>query len=64
MRDQATPGTDTPRCESTSPIEKFDEGPRQCQFLKGHSGSHYAKTSGGRHVDPQYDYDVTWEDER
>lgn len=50
------------RCESTSPIYKFDEGPRQCRGTQGHDGPHYARTSDGRYVDPQFDYDVTWED--
>ena len=50
------------RCESTSPIYKFDEGPRQCRADKGHAGKHWAKTSDGARVDLQYDYDVTWDD--
>lgn len=51
------------RCESTSPIIKFDEGPRRCHKEKGHDGNHYAKTSDGQHVDPQYDYGCSWNDE-
>jgi hypothetical protein len=52
----------TDRCESLSPIYKFDEGPRLCRGEKNHKGDHYAKTSDGRYVDPQYDYGVTWKD--
>jgi hypothetical protein len=52
------------RCESNSPIIKFDEGPRQCRKEKGHDGPHCAKTSDGKNVDPQYDYEVRWIDAR
>lgn len=50
------------RCESHSPIEKFDEGPRRCVKEKGHKGNHAAKTSDGRYVDPRWDYDCVWDD--
>jgi len=53
----------TVRCESTSPIAKFDEGPRRCRGIKGHKGDHHAKTSDGRYIEPQYDYEDTWNDE-
>ena len=51
------------RCKSTSPIQKFDEGPRQCLGLLGHSGPHYAKISDGRYIDSRWDDDVKWEDD-
>jgi hypothetical protein len=51
------------RCPSTSPIQKFDEGPRQCRKEKGHAGPHYALTSDGKYVDTLYDYACRWDDE-
>jgi len=50
------------RCPSTSPILKFDEGPRRCVLAEGHSGKHHAPTSEGRYVPYGVpDYTVTWE---
>jgi len=50
------------RCESRSPIYKFDESPRRCRRETGHKDKHWAKTSDGRNVDTLYDYEVFWED--
>lgn len=38
------------RCESVSPIAKFDGGPVHCERAKGHSGLHWGKN-----------YDVSYE---
>lgn len=51
------------RCESKSPICKFDTGPVQCQAKKGHGGVHY-----GRNYDVSYEVapggeSRSWDDE-
>ena len=57
------PSTPKERCESKSPIYKFDEGDRRCRLEKGHDGPHSALTSDGRHVAvAAHDYWIKWED--
>lgn len=51
------------RCESISPIAKFDEGPRRCRGEKGHNGLHYASVSDGRYVNSEWDYTDHWDDD-
>lgn len=58
-----THGTKTEhRCESTSPIAKFDEGPRRCVREENHTGCHKAKVSDGRYVRAVYDHTLWWSD--